>query len=188
MKINKHLVTIAFISCMMFALNGILHANEEKNKYIDEYPPVFTSHFTYKIEEESTLYNPDLPYSSDVVGSFDLGLINPASNKYNLYVVKERLLGFSKNDSQIQVYGKDASIFSIGSKGEPFGESIPLIPGTYTVEGKVKGLGSFRVTVVIEKSQLDIKEAKSGWTRYDTTYAPADIYRVQIKNVERIKS
>lgn len=186
MKTYKHLGKLLAVACLMLGLNCALHAeeNKAKNQYIDEHPPVFTGHLSYRIEEESAWTDPELPYSADLVGSFDLGLTHPAANKYSLYVVKDRLLGFSNSDSQIQIYAKDASFSSLLSMGEPFDESIPLVPGTYVREGKTP-FGNYRVTVVIEKKQLDIKEAKSGWTRYDTTYAPADIYSVKITKAEK---
>lgn len=181
MKISNNLEKIIIITFLLLGLTGFLHSNEEKNRYIDEHTPVFTSQWSYYIKDASSLFNPDFPYTDDIIGSFTPYLINKAKDEYDLYERINKFLGFSNPDSQIQIYFSDTSYSSLVSGGIPFGEPIPLSAGTHTVEGTDPAIGQYKVTVSIEKSRLDIKEEKSGYTRFDTVYAPADVFMVKIK-------
>lgn len=192
MKTSKHLISIivTYLTLGFFVtLSADISPTDKRiNELIEKYTPVYdaSSLLATQIYEESTVYDPASYDSQTAVASVVVRLEGsdsvPKSPK-PVHTLMKSFIGYSDKNSYLQLYIKPMSIFG-NSEGRPFGEKIPLTPGSPVIEAKDEKFGKLRVSLKVSSAKLDIKVAESG--NFFNTWEDAPIYEVEIKRVERL--
>lgn len=191
--IMKTIISV-LVTYLVLGFLGILSAevsanDKRMNELIEKYTPVYdaSSISATSISEEDTLYDPDSYSNTSVVAHIGVRLENAVDQtpKATSSLMKT-FMGYSDKNSYLQLYIRPMSLSSYvwGKADNLFGEKIPLVPGSYVIEGKDEGLGKMRVTVKVILSKLNIKVSSSG--QFYNSYEDAPIYEVQITKVERL--
>lgn len=193
MKVEKLLSFLLITFLSLASLNAEVSPEDQlMNDYIDQFIPVYdASHLgVTTLKGEDIFYDPEAYSNTHVTGYFKILLEKPVPLEPNPgSTIKNAFLGYSNDDSYLQLYVKPSTFSYFFSDGELFDPENPILleEGQYVREGTDKNLGKYRVTVDVRLSELPIKIASSGWTVFTTKYEGALVFIVKIIKVEKIK-